>query len=258
MKKEYDLTGQKFAKLTVLKFDGYRYYNCGTKESVWLCQCDCGNILSVPRSYLIRGKKRSCGCEYVPQNELDRFYYQHRDDIYIKRKDFFDAVNALPHANEPDYRLEVINPLKDVTPENVMWCTKPYKWHTKYPRNIVDYKLPLWNFLKGFIALAGYKGLTELAIYTKHTPNTLAALKNAQPRFIKNSTLKDICEACSMSTEDRRLAYEILDSCRKNFEYDTYRGNPELLKIRIKNLMSNLDLTEQKEFIKELEADATI
>ena len=48
-----DLTGQKFGRLTVLKYLG---------ESKWLCKCDCGT-LSTPRGYnLVKGISKSCGC----------------------------------------------------------------------------------------------------------------------------------------------------------------------------------------------------
>lgn len=53
-----DLTGQKFNKLTVIKFDrrGER------RETYWLCECDCGNIKSIAVSNLTSGNTKSCGC----------------------------------------------------------------------------------------------------------------------------------------------------------------------------------------------------
>ena len=53
-----DLTNQKFGRLKVLKRDfsqqkGYAY---------WICQCDCGNIVSIKGSNLKTGTTQSCGC----------------------------------------------------------------------------------------------------------------------------------------------------------------------------------------------------
>ena len=54
---EFDLSGRKFGKLSVLTLDG----GAGWK-SHWLCQCDCGNKKVAIAERLLRGKIRSCGC----------------------------------------------------------------------------------------------------------------------------------------------------------------------------------------------------
>lgn len=58
-----NLTGKKFDKLTVVKFDSWHYYPNGEKDARWLCECDCGNTI------VIRGNSlkssdwgHSCGC----------------------------------------------------------------------------------------------------------------------------------------------------------------------------------------------------
>lgn len=55
----HDLTGQKFGMLTVLyATDEKRWGNV-----VWVCQCDCGNIVKFPANYLKSSKyKHDCGC----------------------------------------------------------------------------------------------------------------------------------------------------------------------------------------------------
>ena len=55
-----DLTGQKFRDLTALYFDEEK-----SKEkhmSYWICQCTCGNKISVLAPSLKIGKKTICGC----------------------------------------------------------------------------------------------------------------------------------------------------------------------------------------------------
>ena len=52
-----DLTGQKFCKLTVVGYAG-RY----KRESLWECECECGNTVFVLTSKLKKGRKKSCGC----------------------------------------------------------------------------------------------------------------------------------------------------------------------------------------------------
>ena len=53
--------GKKYGRLTVLKRDlekpiGHK------KGSYWICQCECGNIISVALSSLTKGSTKSCGC----------------------------------------------------------------------------------------------------------------------------------------------------------------------------------------------------
>lgn len=60
-----DLTGIKFLKLTVLKFDSWVIQGKNTRVSFWLCQCDCGNQCKVKGTHLSRGDTKSCGC-YKP------------------------------------------------------------------------------------------------------------------------------------------------------------------------------------------------
>lgn len=58
-KKLIDLTGQKFGKLTVIKRD----VSVLSKESYWICNCDCGkNNISILGKSLRDGSTKSCGC----------------------------------------------------------------------------------------------------------------------------------------------------------------------------------------------------
>ena len=52
-----DLTGRKFGKLTVIKFDHSNRHNI----SMWLCQCECGNTKVVSSSNLKSGNTSTCG-----------------------------------------------------------------------------------------------------------------------------------------------------------------------------------------------------
>ena len=54
-----DLTGQKFGRLTVVKFTGEL---TDSYNALWLCECDCGNSIIISADKLTGGKKQSCGC----------------------------------------------------------------------------------------------------------------------------------------------------------------------------------------------------
>lgn len=52
-----DLFGQKFGRLTVLKYEGAK-----NRRALWLCQCRCGKKVVVSGKDLRSGKTKSCGC----------------------------------------------------------------------------------------------------------------------------------------------------------------------------------------------------
>ena len=54
----HNLVGQQFGKLTVLPYKPERVNN----HTIWICQCECGNICKVTASALVRGQTQSCGC----------------------------------------------------------------------------------------------------------------------------------------------------------------------------------------------------
>lgn len=55
-----DLTGKKFGRLIVTKFDGIR-----NNKSFWKCKCKCGNDTVVYSCKLNTGHTKSCGCLFM-------------------------------------------------------------------------------------------------------------------------------------------------------------------------------------------------
>lgn len=58
MRKVINLTGKQYGRLTVIKHIGKDKYN----NAIWLCQCSCGNIITIRGATLRSGKAKSCGC----------------------------------------------------------------------------------------------------------------------------------------------------------------------------------------------------
>ncbi|MED4492989.1 hypothetical protein [Heyndrickxia coagulans] len=63
MPKKYDLKGKKFYRLKVIADAG-----SDDNHRLWLCKCDCGNMITVKGSYLLSGEVRSCGCLKAEQD----------------------------------------------------------------------------------------------------------------------------------------------------------------------------------------------
>lgn len=51
------MIGKRFGNLIVLYADDSKLYN-----SKWICECDCGNIISTYGYRLRKGTKSNCGC----------------------------------------------------------------------------------------------------------------------------------------------------------------------------------------------------
>lgn len=65
-----DLTGQRFGKLTALKFEG----RDSRGYAVWICKCDCGQEVAISSAKLLRPPTsviRSCG-ECGPKKDSNR------------------------------------------------------------------------------------------------------------------------------------------------------------------------------------------
>ena len=57
-----DIIGKRFGKLVVIDYT----INARKRSQFgsYTCQCDCGNVCEVPRSLLLSGRKKSCGCRF--------------------------------------------------------------------------------------------------------------------------------------------------------------------------------------------------
>ena len=58
MGKIKDMSGQKFGRLTVLKY----LYSDKRHKAIWQCKCECGKIHNVRGDMLRNGRIQSCGC----------------------------------------------------------------------------------------------------------------------------------------------------------------------------------------------------
>lgn len=78
MSKIKDLTGRKFGRLKVIKYDGSNKYG----RALWLCQCDCGNTKAIIGSSLLRGLTISCGC----------YNKEHSKEVHLKHKQSYSKL----------------------------------------------------------------------------------------------------------------------------------------------------------------------
>lgn len=65
-----DLTGKRFGRLTVIERAKRYKTNSGKRGTYYVCQCDCGNIVTVIANHLTTGHTQSCGCAHTEQTEV--------------------------------------------------------------------------------------------------------------------------------------------------------------------------------------------
>ena len=65
--------GQKIGKWTIIKKDDSKKYK--TRDSRWICKCECGLEKSVLQKYLLNGKSISCGCDRKVKLDGQKFGY---------------------------------------------------------------------------------------------------------------------------------------------------------------------------------------
>lgn len=97
MSKLIDLTGQKFAKLTVIK----RAENAKNGNVRWECVCECGNKTIVTGGNLKSGTVKSCGClKKIPSNIKHK---ESKTPLYRKWKSMLYRCENPKHQAYKDY-----------------------------------------------------------------------------------------------------------------------------------------------------------
>ena len=174
MAKFLDLTGQRFGKLTVIKFSK-DVQSGNRKRKYWLCQCDCGNLKEVRTDGLTRGTTKSCGCLKVEnsyKNLTDKYQFKPKykvrnrklyfvwrdikmrcDDISNKRYGGrgiticnewlnFDnfALWALNNGYKEGLSIDRINNDGNYEPSNCRWVTMKEQCRNKSTNILIEYK----------------------------------------------------------------------------------------------------------------------
>lgn len=146
-----NITGQKFGLLTAKERTDIRENS--TLGYNWICQCDCGNIVSVPITYLKSGNTISCGCakestgekkiskkltEYNIKFETQKTFeglYSNANRL-LKFDFFLPDLNILIEFDGPQhYKIT-----KYTSPTTIQYDERKNKWALDH--NITLYRIP--------------------------------------------------------------------------------------------------------------------
>lgn len=198
-KNRLDLEGKKFNRLKVLKFMGTSKPK--TKDdkknypynSLWQCQCDCGNIVIKQGTQIKSGKIKSCGClrkETARKNLLDtkdkRKGKTGRKKIYPRKEYFFSVMvkSYKKNINHKNLKWDLnIKDFIELLKNNCFWCgdlPSKTRVHTRY---------------RGLIKLNGIDRKNNNEGYNKKNCVTCCKTcnymkRNLSPRKFKNHIAK--------------------------------------------------------------------
>ena len=101
MARKYDLIGKNIGKLKVLSLVPTNERPTQNHGNYWLCECECGNFVKVPTTYLTGNSnytQTSCGCERKQRAFQASTKIQVSNQFLDQYKDNFEKFLFIHHA----------------------------------------------------------------------------------------------------------------------------------------------------------------
>lgn len=96
-----DLSGQRFNHLTVVRW--LYPEERRNKRNIWLCKCDCGKEVQLPKNKLVAGFTKSCGCMKAERmgnlNKKYRYNDRRLYEVYMAMLERVNKPNSSSYKN---------------------------------------------------------------------------------------------------------------------------------------------------------------
>ena len=179
MPKLKDLTEQKFNRLLVLNRDE----QTEKKGTYWICQCDCGNVVSVRSPNLISGNTKSCGC-------------LNSENIHRKKRNYEDITGS--NFGE----LEVVS-YYDSTKYGTRWLCKCHACGNDVVR--IASRLKKAKSCGCIMRKTGTENISILHNDVKQFKTNIGSLKRTEPN--KNNKTTGIKGISQLKSTGKYIAY---------------------------------------------------
>lgn len=177
-----DLTGKKYFKLEVIKFDGLDRHG----KSKWLCLCECGNTKSISIGSLNRKLTRSCGC--ISKNIKRIKSYKDIPHQWFRR--------LFNQATTRDYEFKIT--IKDIWDQYEKQDKKCY-----YTRTNVNFHSDMSN--KPHLCTASIDRIDSNRGYTKDNIVICHKMVNLSKSFLSK---EEFIKMCNLIAHNHKEKYE--------------------------------------------------
>jgi hypothetical protein len=158
-----DINGIKYGRLTVIRRS---QSNSKTGNAMWICECDCGNIVTVIGSKLRSGYTKSCGCLRIsniaqghsreriyvtwkgmhqrccnPDHDKYKWYGEKGITICDEWHDFIVFREwAFKNGYTDNLTIDRINPDDNYNSNNCQWVDMKYQANNRTNNRIIEYE----------------------------------------------------------------------------------------------------------------------
>ena len=178
MKQIEDHTNEVYGKLKVIEFVERK-----NRKTYWKCQCDCGNEIILPITYLTTGDTKSCGClrkeisaktqhkkAFVKNKRLYAIWIDMRRRCYNDKRSNYVYYGAkginicdewkndfkkfqewsFKNGYTDDFTIDRINNKKGYEPDNCRWITTFEQNNNMTTNHKIEYKGKIYNSMSSF------------------------------------------------------------------------------------------------------------
>jgi hypothetical protein len=118
MAKKYNLIGQRFYYLRVVDLAQPKAYKNGVFQKQWLCKCDCGKEAATSTTLLLKGIKKSCGCQNY---QIEPHKNSRLDPKDVSKNVLFRRYQNTAKKKKIDWIIEKIDFLRLIE-QNCYYC----------------------------------------------------------------------------------------------------------------------------------------